>query len=122
MAHYEADMYFEVQDKLTRSWEYRFDPNRLKEAHETCHAKTLSSLGAGQDVIVSNTFTRVAEMQPYLNMANKLQAEIEIYEMSHEPVLEKIQKNIHNVPDHVIEKMIDRWETLPTNLICYRKN
>ena len=120
-AHYEADMYFEVLDRLTGSWEYHFDPTRLKEAHKWCLFRTEVSLKYNKGVIVSNTFTRIAEIQPYLKLADKYQAEIEIYEMSNEPVLEKTRKSIHNIPDSVIDKMVNRWEELPSNLTSFKK-
>jgi len=41
--------------------------------------------------------------------------------MSNEPVLEKTQKSIHNIPDSVIDKMVNRWEELPSNLIPFKK-
>jgi len=121
VAHLEADMYFEVMDVLTGHWQYRFDPSRLSEAHKTCLLETEVSLKDGDNVIISNTFTRISEMQPYLKLADSYQAEIEIYEMSNEPVLEKTQKSIHNIPDSVIDKMVNRWEELPSNLIPFKK-
>jgi len=108
--HFEADMYFEVHNSLSRQFEYRFDASRLKEAHEMCLFRTREALTNGGKVYVSNTFSTIKEMEPYVKMARELGAKIEIHEMSEIPVVEGFRKNIHNVPQHVIDKMIQRWD------------
>lgn len=96
--HLEADMFFMVGD------EYRYDPSKTKAAHEWCQKMTLMALAKGRNVVVSNTFTRHWEMQPYRDIAERLGVPIRFI------VAEGNFKNIHGVPEDVIEKMKERWE------------
>lgn len=96
--HYEADMYFQGL------FGYNFDPTKLREAHEWCQKQTQNSLLRGYSVVVANTFTQLWELQPYLDMASDLGAEVEII------VATGNYRNIHGVPDEIIERMRERWE------------
>lgn len=93
--HFEADKYFIGPDGV-----YRFDPSRLKDAHEWCLESTIMHLRAGYVVIVSNTFTRIWEMQPYLDLGYKTQV----------ITCEGNFGNVHGVPGAAIERMRARWE------------
>lgn len=97
--HVETDQFFEMPSG------YKFDGSMLKEAHEWCQNTARDFLAKGQNVVVSNTFTRLWEMQPYLDMGFPV------------TVIEcKAQfKNIHGVPEASIQKMRDRWEPYPNN-------
>ncbi len=97
--HFEADMYFE------RDGNYRYDSTRIREAHEWCQQVTREALGRGQNVVVSNTFTRVSEMNPYFEMGA---GNIRVIEAKGR------WKNVHGVPSEVVQKMASRWELLPT--------
>ena len=107
--HFEADMYFEWINLLTGQKEYSFDQSQLGNAHAWCQEQTKRALTKGGKVYVSNTFTTLKELVPYLEMATELGAKIEIHEMSEIPVVEGKRKNIHNVPQDVIDKMLQRW-------------
>lgn len=96
--HFEADQFF------MRGGEYNFDPARLKDAHEFCQNGAELALQSRRDVVVSNTFTRKWEMQPYLDMAAKYGASVRII------IADGNYKNVHGVPDEAIKKMRDRWE------------
>jgi len=60
--HLEADDFF-MKDGI-----YTFDQAKLSEAHQQCQRRTREALKEERPVIVANTFTRVWEMQPYLDM------------------------------------------------------
>ncbi len=96
--HYEADMYF-VKDGV-----YTYNPEKIRDAHEWCQAKTLISLRRDESVVVSNTFTRLWEMTPYLMMIDKFGDNCEVFTMRGN------YQNIHGVPDSVLEQMKARWE------------
>jgi predicted kinase len=98
--HYEADMFFE------REGEYRYDANKIKDAHEWCQRETFKALANGQNVVVSNTFTRRFEMEPYFEMAKTFGIEPRIIEARGN------WPNIHCVPEATIEKMLNRWEAI----------
>lgn len=98
--HLEADMYFVGDDG-----EYRFDPKKLKDAHQWCQEETKKALARGENVVVSNTFVKQWEMEPYLEMVDR--ADVLIIECS------DYYGSIHNVPETTIQKMIDNWEEAP---------
>ena len=98
-SHYEADMFFEDEEG-----NYVFDHNLLKKAHAWCKGCTRLDLQNGKSVIVSNTFTQMWEMKPYIEMAEGFGIEYEVIEVSGE------YGSIHGVPDEVIQKMKERWE------------
>lgn len=90
--HVEADM-FHMKDG-----EYRWDPKRVKQAHDWCYRTVAAALDKGMDVVVSNTFTKVWELEKYLEF------DPVVYVCSGE------YQNIHNVPEEVVQRMKDRWE------------
>lgn len=92
--HFEADMYFEVDGQ------YQYDATRIRDAHNWCQNVARQALAAGKRVVVSNTFTQLREMAPYLNMAKNSQ------------VIEATGKweNVHGVPPEMLERMAQRWE------------
>ncbi len=94
--HFEADMYF----ALINNGNYIYDSCKVKDAHEWCQRKTLAALEAGKYVVVSNTFTRVCEMQPYFNMGYSFG----VITVSGD------YGSVHNVPSETIRKMRERFE------------
>lgn len=100
--HIEADMYF----TNTVTGEYTYDPAKIKEAHEFCRSEAFRNLQDGYTVIVSNTFTRLWELQPYIDMSNKLRVPRIVLECKGN------WTNIHGVPSGTIENMRNRWENL----------
>jgi len=96
--HYEADMYFIIDGK------YNFIPSKIKNAHQWCQFETETALRCHRSVVVSNTFTKLWEMQPYFELAKRYDVEIEVIECKGN------YQNIHGVPDTVIQKMKSRWE------------
>lgn len=99
--HVEADMYF-----TSPAGTYTFVGEKIGEAHEWCQSQADYYLNQGFSAIVSNTFTRKFEMQPYFDMAEKYGVEVEIIEATGN------YQNVHGVPEHIIENMKKRWETL----------
>jgi predicted kinase len=97
-SHYEADMYF------YRNGKYQFAPNKLNLAHHWCKTQTENDLQNGKSVIVSNTFTQKWELEPYIQLARKYNADILIKKATGN------YQNVHGVPDDVVEKMRARWE------------
>ena len=79
-----------------------FDEKLVSHAHAWCLDLTERSLKSGGAVVVSNTFVRLSEMEPYFQLVT----EVLIIEMN------GIWKSLHNVPIHVIEKMRTTWESI----------
>ena len=99
--HIEADMYFVRADGV-----YRFVPEELAAAHEWCREKVREVMEEGiDDVIVSNTFTRHWELEPYVAMAQTYKYRCFVIAMCG-----GTYPNVHNVPEETINKMRERWE------------
>lgn len=98
--HLEADMYH------MKDGEYQFNPAKIKEAHLWCQLETIKALADHNFVVVTNTFTTLRELEPYLMMAKSLQKSVRIVDAK------GTWENIHNVPEEVMQRMRDRWEDL----------
>lgn len=104
--HVEADEYFVHKDGV-----YRYDSSLLSEAHEWCRTHVRKHLRAGFDVVVSNTFTRPWEMQPYFDILEEFHAgEAKVYWFWRK------FGSIHGVPDEAMRRMAARWEKFPNEI------
>lgn len=97
--HLEADMYF-----VDAVGNYQYEKARIKEAHEWCQRETQKHLARGDDVVVSNTFTRRFEIEPYIKIASGLGITPNVL------IATGKFENVHGVPADVIESMRNRWE------------
>jgi len=95
----EADMFFETDEG------YKYDPSRIKQAHAWCQDRAWDLLKSGKDVAVSNTFTKLWGLEAYLQMAKILQVQVTIVRC-----VNRFQ-NTHNVPDEVVQRMWDNYES-----------
>lgn len=103
--HYEADMWM-----VDKDGNYSFDPSRLSDCHNACKNATEDALKNGENVVVSNTFTREWEMKDYVIMGKKAGATIIIKEMRNN------YGSIHDVPEDAMKRMVDRWEPFEHNV------
>lgn len=96
-AHFEADQFFEVNGV------YQYDATRVRVAHDWCKTMTRQALSAGKRVVVSNTFTTLSELEPYLAMTDNVR------------VIEARGRweNQHGVPAETLERMALRWQVSP---------
>jgi len=94
----EADQYFE------RKGDYKFDRSKLKQAHNHCFEKMQCAIAEGHDVVIANTFTRVWEMQKYIDFASKHGLPLEVVEATGQ------YENAHGVPPDVVQRMRERYE------------
>jgi predicted kinase len=62
--HVEADIYHTLDDGT-----YNWRPENVKAAHRWCQDTARELLSDGFNVVVSNTFTQMWEMEPYVKMA-----------------------------------------------------
>ena len=91
--HFETDMFWEA-------YRINFDYKRLGEAHRWCQDMVSKYLAENIPVVVSNTFVRQWEMEPYLDMTK----DVTVYRMTGE------FKNIHGVPDKTVRRMKHQFE------------
>lgn len=104
--HLEADMYF-----TNNRGEYNWNAEYVHEAHRWCQDTARICLNMGYNVIVSNTFTTLKEMQVYLEHAEMIDTPIIVHRMTGN------YGSIHNVPEATILKMRDRFEDYPGELL-----
>lgn len=97
--HYETDMYF-----TNANGKYEFDQTKLGKAHNWCIFKTSCCLWRGDNVVVSNTFSREWEMMPYLLKAREHKHTIKLIE------LQRQFESIHEIPKYTFDAMKQRWE------------
>ena len=97
--HCEADQYFEGIDGG-----YNWKASEVPNAHAWCQSSAMEGLSLGMDVIVTNTFVRKQDMKPYLDMAEKFNAEVTVI------IANSNFKDIHNVPESVVEHMRNSFE------------
>lgn len=96
--HIEADMYFFVHGR------YIFKRTLLEPAHKWCLSATRLALARGERVVVSNVFSKLSEMAPYLRIVD-----------SHVVVeLTGTQENAHRVSESAISTMRHKWQPLPS--------
>ena len=96
--HFEADMFF-VEDGV-----YKYDGLKIAEAHYWCLVQTKLSLESGRSAIVSNTFTRIKELRPYIRLAREMGLP--------RPSIITCQNkfgSIHGVPENVMYNMRERF-------------
>lgn len=98
--HIETDAFF-MQNGV-----YEFDPSKLGENHKKTQSfcEHLMKLEDTKNIIVANTFTRVWEMQPYLDLAKKYGYKVNVIECNGD------FGNVHGVPREKIDQMRNRWE------------
>lgn len=99
--NFEADQYF------MKDGQYKFDPTKLRDAHEWCQNRVERCMVEGiRDISVSNTFTQEWEMENYTNLANQYGYRVTsfIVENRHGGV------NVHGVPEDKLQMMKDRFE------------
>jgi predicted kinase len=96
--HFEADMYF-----MSASGIYNFDPSKLGFAHSWCMGITDDTLFYKKNVIVSNTFTTIKEMRPYVALAEKYNATLNII------LCQSQFGSVHSVPESSMDAMRKRF-------------
>jgi len=106
--HLEADMYH-----VNNNGVYVFETSKIRDSHEWCYNTTRIMLTHGKDVIVSNTFTQLWEMEKYINFCNNVTPKIDfkVYRMT------KNYGNIHGVPQVTLDKMAARFEDYPGEIL-----
>lgn len=105
---FEADRFF--YDKY-RYYEFRHD--LLKEAHAWCLGTLANTIFVDRPdkVVVSNTFITKWEMQPYLDLAQKMGYTVKVYKTAGPwNASELARRNEHNVPINVISRQISKFE------------
>ena len=96
--HLEADMWF-----TDACGNYNWFPEGAKQAHAWCQAECRAAIERGLPVIVSNTFVRLWELEPYLRITSNVT-------VLH---VQGNHGNVHHVPAEVVERMRNNFEEYP---------
>ena len=100
--HHETDRYFIVNGI------YQFNYAELAVAHRWCLNTARSLLEVKSDVVVSNTFVKLWELEKYIEVANELNCQFRVHSMP----LEVNYGSSHNLPEGTLERMRSNWEIL----------
>lgn len=94
-----------ADDFFTNEAGYKFEPDRIAEAHHYCQRMTREALTLGETAIVANTFTEQWEMEPYFGMALEFGVKI------HTVIVENRHggESVHGVPADAILRMAGRF-------------
>lgn len=97
---------FETDNYFMENGEYKFDATKLHRNHQKCFNDFLDALNDRNVdvVIVANTFTRKWEYVNYADAAKDSGFEVTML------IANGNYKNVHNVPDDVVQKMKNRFE------------
>lgn len=98
--HLEADMWF-----IRGDGEYVFDAKELPRAHRWCFNEACVELKYGQDVIVSNTFTRLWEMRNYIDFALERGCKVRIITCTAR------YQNVHGLTEEMVNKQAARFQS-----------
>lgn len=97
--HYENDAYF-----TDANGNYKFDFAFHQVAKDECVNKAIEALKNGSNIVVSNTFTLLKEMDSLVNYAKGHNIPVRVFEM------EMSYKNQHDVPADVVEAKKKQFE------------
>lgn len=99
---------FSADDYFTdEKGNYNFDITKRGLAHLDCHRRAEEAMISGINrILIADTFTRESEMKPYYDLGNKY--DYRVYSV----VVENRHngKNVHRVPEEVIQGMRDRFK------------
>lgn len=101
----EADMFFENPE----TGEYKWEGKLIEEAHQWCFTNTIKHLRNGKNVWVSNTFTRLWEMNPYILTIGELIGNVDVTVFEIKTQFE----SVHGIPEKSMKAMKARWEEIP---------
>jgi predicted kinase len=91
-----------ADDWFVRDGEYLFDPAELGLAHGACFRRAIEALQRGDDVVIDNTNTSIAELAPYVAVGQAYGATVTVRVMCVD-LDDCARRNIHGVPRGAIE-------------------
>jgi predicted kinase len=100
-------------DKFGR---YKYSASFAKYAKDLCRGSAARAMYHGTEiVIIDNTNINISHMQPYLEMADEFDYEVEIREpqtlWAKDPQ-ECAKRNVHGVPLEIIQSMAEGWQDI----------
>lgn len=105
--HVESDMFF------IRDGKYEWKASENAEAARNREQFVRLALQCNMDVVVSDVFYQISEIEPYEKMAQEYGAIFSVYKMNNS------YRDIHNVSQCHIEIFKKRWEPYLSELIMH---
>lgn len=109
---FSTDDFFCLNDER----EYRFDGNKLHQAHKWNQRRSLDAMKAGIPIVViDNTNTTIRELRSYLQhieLARQLGYSVSIVEPETSwrfDIKDLVELNSHGVPEAAIQRMLNRY-------------
>jgi len=104
MSLYDEAYWVEADMWMHEKGEYKFDRAKLADAHAACFSSAENALSQGSSVVVSNTFVKMWEMRPYISLAKRHGALLNVIECKGN------FGNIHGCPEETVQRMKENWE------------
>ena len=104
---------------LTPTGEYKFDPRKLKEAHQWCFDQFRMAVAADfKEIILDNTNIRVAHFEKYVEYAETYGYTVIVISISPDSVDNLVERQAHGVPEDTIARGIVAFEPWPHSDFC----
>jgi NEDD4-binding protein 2 len=105
---------FSTDDYFLDDEEYKFDVEKLGEAHGWNQSRAIAAMESGiSPIVIDNTNTQAWEPQAYVKAALSNGYEVEIREPETDwkfNAEELAKRNKHGLPVERIQQMIDQWQ------------
>lgn len=106
--HFPAGLVFSADHFwIDENGKYNFDLRRLGEAHAWCLRKFILECKENTDpnavIVVDNTNTSIAELAPYVAVANAYGHDVEVISINIDVAVAN-KRNVHNVPMEATER------------------
>jgi hypothetical protein len=85
----------------------KWDAAKAATASNLCKKLTRAMLRRGMDVVVSDTFALISEMQPYFDMVDEFGADLMIIEATG-------PSPHYQAPEELVAELRAKWETIDT--------
>lgn len=100
----------EADQFMYENGEYKWHPSKLKYAHQQCFEKIETFMKQGiTPIAVSNTFIKLKDFKPYVNLAQQYEYIVEIKDCDGN------YGSIHDVPSDTMEKMKKKFQKYENN-------
>lgn len=96
---------------LISNGEYKWSPERVKDAINWCMQMVRTALENDVDICVANTFTKKQYIEAYKKIADEYGAKFEVYRCTGN------FKNVHGLSDEMVQKFKNAMEDWPGEII-----
>ena len=108
----EVGIIHSTDDYFHKDGRYDFDPLLLGKYHRENLKAFSASICKGVSVVVcDNTNVKREHWEPYAQIACNAGYIVAVITLPHPEPSVAARRNVHNVPERIIQRMIDLWET-----------